>query len=137
MAKNYNLQTFSRHFDAAAAASHIQTVGTAVPAGMTRYVTFLRVNPLDLSNDLGSKVFFCSGAVSGPVTLTAASGAQKMTVHIASASTVGNKDVMVPESPSTEHPLFTIASAAYMTVYLASAALLSGSVQVFVQYFEE
>jgi len=104
---------------------------------MTRYVTFLRVNPLDPSNDLGSKVFFCSGTVSGAVTLALASAAQKMTVHIASASTVGNKDVSIPESPSTEHPLFTIASAAYMTVYLASAALLSGSVQVFVQYFEE
>jgi hypothetical protein len=137
MAKNYNIQTWSKRFDAAAAASSVQTIGSVVPAGMTRYVTFIRVNPLEPGNDLGSRLFLCSGTVADASTPAAASTAKKLLVRIASSPVVGDKNVSIPASPDTEHPLFTVAAGAYLIAHLPSTVLCSGSVQVFVQYYDE
>jgi len=138
MAKNYNILTWSKRFDAAAAASSVQTIGSVVPAGMTRYVTFIRVNPLEPTNNMGSRLFLCSGATANIASTPAlASAAQKMVIRIASAATVGDKNVSIPASPDTEHPLFTVASGSYLRAHLPSTLLMSSSVQLFVQYYDE
>ena len=135
MARNYNIQTRNVGLNAA---TYTLDIGPVVPAGMTRYVTFIQVNPLRPSNDDGSKVYLCCGAVATAASnATEASTIQKMVVSIASASTAGNKSVAVPESPNTEHPLFTIASGNYLCAHLSSVNGFSSSVQLFVQYFDE
>jgi len=136
MAKNYNIQTASLHL-AGAAASDTQTIGDVVPAGMTRYVTYILANPLVPTNREGSKVYLCSGTVAEAESDAEATAAHKMVIRIASASVVGDKVVQVPVAPDTEHPLFTVASGAYLRAHLASAATMSSSVQLFVQYFDE
>jgi len=141
MAKNYNIRTFSAHLDAGAG-SHDVNIGSQVPAGMTRYVTFITVTPEATSNTEGSKVWICStalGSAAAPAasTDTLASAAQKMAIRIASASTVGNKNVVIPQSPDTEHPLFTVASSAWLCAHLSSVAPMTSSVTLFVQYYDE
>ena len=109
-----------------------------MPTGMTRYVTFIRVNPLEPGNDLGSRLFFCSGATANIASTPAlASTAKKLVVRIASSPVVGDKNVSIPASPDTEHPLFTVAAGSYLRAHLPSTVLCSGSVQVFVQYYDE
>jgi len=136
MAKNYNIQTECRQL--AQNASDNIDIGSQVPAGMTRYVTFIDVTPMDTTCDEGSKVFICSAASAGNATTDAlASVAQKMVIQIASAS-AGNQEVMLPPAgPDTEHPLFTVASAGYLQAHLACAATMSASVTLFVQYYDE
>jgi len=135
MAKNYNIQTVSKRLDSG---STVITIGGLVAAGMTRYVTFIRVNPLSSDNNTGAKVYLSSAAsVSGAITCASASLAQKMVVYIATATTAGRKDVMVPPSPDTEHPLFTVASGAYLNAFLSTTATGTGSVSLFVQYYDE
>ena len=139
MARNYNIQTRSEYLGGVAAggAGNNVTIGPVVPAGMTRYVTFIRVTPMIPSNRDGSLVQLCSGTVAEAFSDAEASGAEKMLIRIASASVVGNKDVMVPSSPDPEHPLFTVASGAYLRAHLATLATCSSSVSLFVQYFDE
>jgi len=134
MAKNYNVQTVSENINSGARAAEI---GGLVAAGMTRYVTFIRVVPMAATNDRGSKVFFCSASISGAITCASATVTQKMVILIATASTVGNKAVAVPVSPDTEHPLFTIAAGSYLRALLSSAVTMTSSVQIFVQYYDE
>jgi len=55
----------------------------------------------------------------------------------ASASTAGNKSAAVPAAPNTEHPLFTVAGGAYLYAHLSSIGTMSGSAELFVQYFDE
>jgi len=136
MAKNHNIQTVSLHMGAAAA-SDTQTIGAVVAAGMTRYVTFIRANPLSPTYSEGSRLYLCSGTVAEAESDAEATAAQKLVLRIASASTVGRKDVMLPSTPDTEHPLFTVAAGAYLRAHLASAGSMSGSVALFVQYFDE
>jgi len=138
MAKNYNIQTVSEHMDEAAAASHTVNIGGIVAAGMTRYVTFLRVNPLTPANNGGSKVYLCSGAASVGLTGASATLAQKIVIEILSSVNNPNKHVMVPPAgPDTEHPLFTVASGAYLNAHLATAGAATSSVQLFVQFYDE
>jgi len=136
MAKNYNIQTVSEHLDSG---DLVAEIGGLVAAGMTRYVTFIRVESMAGDNAAGSKVFFCSASISGALTCASATALQKMVIKIASASTVGRKDVMVPPSPDTEHPLFTITAGSYLRALLSTSTALiaTGSVQIFVQYFDE
>jgi len=139
MAKNYNIQTASEHLGGVAAggAGNNATIGAVVAAGMTRYVTYIRVTPLQPGVIEGSKVYLCSGTVAEAFSDAEATAAQKMIVRIASTSTIGNREVVVPERPDTEHPLFTVASGAYLRAHLATTATMSSSVQLFVQYYDE
>jgi len=137
MAKNYNIQTDSVHL-AETAASHTITIGAVVPAGMTRYVTFIRATPLTAANNVGSKVYLCSTVVAGAASAATACAAQKLVAHLVNATAANNKDVMVPASPDTEHPLFTVAAGAYLRAHLATdVAAFTASVQLFVQYYDE
>jgi len=138
MAKNYNIQTRSFHMDEAAIASHTVTIGAIVPAGMTRYVTFLRLNPLAPTNAGSSKVYLCSGDATVGSTAAEACAAQKIVIETASVVSARSKNVMMPPGgPDTEHPLFTVASGAYLRAHLATAGTGTASVQLFVQFFDE
>ena len=145
MAKNYDIKTVSKFL-------HDQStvaLGSSVAAGMTRYVTFLRVTPLTVAGNLGSKVFICSTSASDTVTnASTASMTQKMVLNIPSAILVGcatipvtgpwvNKEVQVPDTPNTEHPLFTIAASKFLTAHVSTAAGQTAPVQLFAQYFDE
>ena len=136
MARNYNIQT--RDVCLNQTATDTINIGPVVPTGMTRYVTFIRLNPLLSANDEGSLVYISCGAVaSAGTTNTLASAGQKLVICAASASTAGNKSAAVPESPNTEHPLFTVAGGAYLYAHLSSIGTMSGSAELFVQYFDE
>jgi hypothetical protein len=133
MAKNYNIKTVSVQQSATEV-----TLGAVVPAGMTRYVTFISISSLNSNNTQGSRVYFCSGGVSVATTDASANAAQKMVIQLASATSGNNKSVAVPPGgPDTEHPLFTVASTAYLRSHLSTATDLSATVQVFVQYYDE
>ena len=135
MAKNYDIKTVSKPLSGES--SHI-AIGSSVAAGMTRYVTFLRVSPVAAGGDEGSKVFFCSTTASDTAANTAAaSAAQKMVAFIASVTALATKNVVVPDGPNTEHPLFTIAESKWFTAYLCSVAGYSGSVYINAQYYDE
>jgi len=141
MSKNYDIKTASLHMGGAAA-SDTQTIGAVVPAGMTRYVTYLRVSPLEPRGMAGSKLYLCSGTVAEAESDAEATAAQKMVIRIASVDTAtatpsNNREVVAPPAPNTEHPLFTVAAGAYLRAHLASTASMSSSVQLFTQYFEE
>ena len=134
MARNYNIQTRNVGVDAA---TYTLDIGPVVPAGMTRYVTFIRANPLNPSNQEGSKIYLCSTALNLATTEALASIAQKMVIFVATAATSSVKNVMIPPSPDTDHPLFTIASGAYLYAHQTCSANLSSSVALFVQYYDE
>jgi len=139
MAKNYNIRTVSDQLAGVAASSTI-SIGPVVPAGMTRYVTFILVTQDQSPANEGSLVYFCSGATAAAASTDAlASAAQKMGISMPAAVSAGRgrKDFMAPPTPDTEHPLFTVASAAYLRAHLSTTATMSTSVTVFVQYFDE
>jgi len=140
MAKNYDIKTESVHLAAAAVTSTV-AVGSDVAAGMTRYVTFVRFG---LGNSAmaakGSKVFLCSGTGTASAdTDNRASATQKLVLVLASVSAGGAADLstQVPESPNTEHPLFTIAAGKALIAHRSTVAGLSASAYLFVQYFDE
>jgi len=133
MAKNYNIQTVSEHLDHGDLHAEI---GGLVADGMTRYVTFIRVNPLTPANNASSKVYLCCAAISGSITAASATLTQKMVILIASAS-ASDKAIMVPDRPDTEHPLFTVAAGSYLRTLLSSVGPATSSVQIFAQYYDE
>jgi len=113
-------------------------VGTMVPAGMTRYVTFVQAGPSPtISRPSSVVVYFASAGVSnqsiGGVRATAG---RKLRTLIrttgVSGYAQGNPMVTIPRKPSLENPLFTIAASKWL---FTGASVTSG--QVLVQYFEE
>jgi hypothetical protein len=139
MAKNHNIRTACETLAGVAASSTI-SIGSVVPAGMTRYVTFIRVTQDVADEDEGSLIYLCSAATAAAASTDAlASAVQKIGISMPSAvaASRGRKDFMAPPTPDTEHPLFTIGSAAYLRAHLSTAATMSTSVTVFVQYYEE
>lgn len=137
MSRNHNIQTVSTVSVASAVGTDTALIGAVVPAGMTRYVTFIRANPLAPPNNEGSKVYLCSTALNLATTDALASIAQKMIISIPSALAAGCKNVTIPPSPDTDHPLFTIASGAYLYAHHSDDAAMSSSVGLFVQYYDE
>jgi len=142
MSKNYDIKTKSVSLNHAAAGSSI-AIGDDVATGMTRYVTFVRLESANgsVATARGSRAYLCSCTGIGSVAAVEANASttQKMVLMIASAATsVGvERSVQVPVAPNTEHPLFTIASGKALVAHLASVAALSASAHLFVQYFDE
>jgi len=136
MSKNYDIKTVSKYLGGVS--SHV-ALGSSVPSGMKRYVTFLRIQQLAETLNEGSKIYICSTAASNTASSTgAASTAQKMVIQIPSTiAATGDKEVRVPERPDTEHPLFTIAGGKWLTAYLCSDAGQSYPVSIFAQYYDE
>jgi hypothetical protein len=137
MPKNYNIKTACKQI--ATKSSHV-VIGSSVAAGMTRYVTMVRVSQITNGAGKGSRVVFCSAAASNTATnITAASAIAKLSVGIGSyvASHVGMKSVNIPSQPDTENPLFTVAASKWLTATLGSAAGTSATAVVFVQYYDQ
>lgn len=135
--KNYNIQTVCKQI--ATKSSHI-AIGSSVAAGLTRYVTYVRVSQVTNGAALGSRVVFCSAAASGTATnITTASAIQKLSIGIPScaASNVSKKSVSIPSQPNTDNPLFTVAASKWLTAVLGSAAGTSATCVVFVQYYDQ
>lgn len=121
--KNYDIKTISKV---------ISTVNTglslgAVPAGMKRWVTFVRAD-----NVYGgeNKLFLVSTtAETAASTVTLASAGAKDRVTLQSKEHFANP----PKGPADpEFPLFSIAESKYLT-----AKTNRGSVNLFMQYYED
>lgn len=135
--KNLNLQTVCKQI--ATKSSHV-VIGSSVAAGLTRYVTYVRVAQVANSAAKGSRVIFCSAAASGTASnITAASTIAKLSIGIPScvASHVSKKTVAIPSQPNTENPLFSVAASKWLTATLGSAAGTSATCVVFVQYYDQ
>ena len=134
MPKNNNIVTKSK--DLRGVSSHV-AIGSSVAAGLTRYVTFLRVEQdVTLMNE-GSKVYFCSTAASNTAANTAtASTAQKMVVVLQSALQA-QKEYQSGIKIDAENPLFTIAESKFFSAYLCSVAGQSAPVNIFAQYYDQ
>ncbi len=138
MAKNHNIQTIVKELPAGGLAT---AIGSSVPANMTRFVTFVRVDRSApaINTAVGSKLYLCealSNAKTSYSTPTLASALQKMVVIIPSAVTA-NKDFQSTPKIDTENPLFSIAASKFLTTLLVSDANLSGAANMFVQYYDE
>lgn len=146
MPKNNNLQTVSKQISTKS--SHI-VIGSSVAAGLTRYVTMLKVTQSQgATNGKGSRVIFCSTLLSGTSSNpTAGSANAKIAVVIPSAivsadPTSANmplvvKSKQIPAMPDSENPLMTIAASKWFTAVLGSAAGTSSPVHVFGQYYDQ
>ena len=143
MSKNYDIKTKSVSLDKTATGSTV-AIGDDVAAGMTRYVTFVRLEAAsgDDAAVVGTRVYLCSCTGIGSVAASQpnASTTQKMVLMLASVGANEasiDRSVQVPAAPNTEHPLFTIASGKALVTHLASTAALIASAHLFVQYFDE
>jgi hypothetical protein len=137
--KNQNLQTVCKQI--ATKSSHI-VIGSSVAAGLTRYVTYVRVAQVTNGAGKGSRVVFCSAAASNTATnITVASTIQKLSIGIPSAVAANmkqpKKTVEVPSQPNSNNPLFTVAASKWLTATLGSAAATSATCVVFVQYYDQ
>lgn len=135
--KNYNIQTKSISVGSSLGIS--RTVGSAVPAGMTRYVTFIAISPRTGSASCGRRVYFCSApGLANTISTTAlASTAAKLRYTQASNVTGTEPNVHFPKKINTEAPLFTIAASKYMHVFQNDVTSGSGPTSIFVQYYEQ
>jgi|LGVF01.1.fsa_nt_gb hypothetical protein len=129
MSKNYDIQTVSKLPVTEVAVN----VGGVVPAGMTRYVTFVRIGQSGGVLAGGSAIYLCSGTASVGTTNALASAAQKLVVTPTSAAPA----MSVPATPDTEHPLFTVAAGKYLNALLSSTNALDEAAHLFVQFFDE
>ncbi len=136
--KNYNLE--SKAWKLASKGAY-KVFGSSVAAGQTRYVTCVGViQDAGGMASAGSRVTFCSAAVS---TLTSAghvSACAKLVVGIGSfvSSHSYRKTIFLPEGGGdTENPLFTIAASKWFSVGLASAAGQSAMCEVFAQWYDQ
>lgn len=113
-------------------------IGSSVPTGMKRYVTFIHVNQNAGDGNGGSKLWFCSNTASSTAsTPTTCSASEKLSVTLSSA--VGGKKMMQvpPAGPDPDNPLFSIAAGKFFTVSQLSAQAGSTTVDVMVQYYDE
>lgn len=141
--ENRNIQTESQVLQTES--SHVVIGVSAVPAGLTRYVTFVKVTQVQAgasgaATGKGSRVVFCSCAASGSASnITKASTFAKLSIGIASgaASQVPEKTVMIPRHPDVNNPLFSVAAGKWLTATLGSVAGTSSGVNIFVQFYDE
>jgi len=116
--KNYNIKSVKAY----ASNSPVNLGIGAVAAGMTRYVTFVKVtNETAGANAL----YICSGTTA----TDAASGVAKD-----KQAFLNQYDILGwPDMPNPDLPLFSIAANKYLSVIASSA----GKMYVFMQYYDE
>jgi hypothetical protein len=121
-AQNYDLKTKSAQIGSA-----VVTLGLgAVPTGMKRYVTMVRVNNIAGANNT---LYICSGTGSAtPGTTASASAAQKYVVQLEA----GESDEFPRSNPDPKHPLFSLAAGAYVV-----AKTNYGNARLFMQYYDQ
>lgn len=120
-AKNYDLKTMSKLIGSAVA-----TLGLgAVPTGMKRYVTMLRVNNVAGADNV---LYVASAANSANTsTVTLASAAQKYAIQLGA----GETDEFPRSTPNVDTPLFSIAAGKYVNMRTSY-----GNARVFMQYYD-
>lgn len=137
MPRNVNIQTVQKRIITGAGAATRTAIASSVPAGMTRYVTYLRLQRNSASNNEGSRIWLCSGAAAGAQSTTAlASVAQKLTIELHSA-VYQPKTKQIPAQIDTENPLFTIAASKFLNVFKSALAIGSEPATLFVQYYDQ
>jgi len=139
MTNKYDLNTYALRN---AAVSMISNIGGQIPAGKTRFLTFIRVERL-AGQDPGDPASFIEVAVGSCVTGAAdivnagsvASYHAKLILKIESAATVDMElDSFRKEvRGSADNPILSVAGGNYMLVAFRESA----SAAVFAQYFDE
>ncbi len=121
-AQNYDLKTVSKQIG-----STVATLGLgAVPTGMKRYVTLVRVNNTAGANNT---LYICSGTGSvTPGTTASASAAQKYSVQLEA----GESDEFPRGQPCVKNPLFSLAAGTYVV-----AKTNYGNAKLFMQYYDQ
>lgn len=119
--KNYDLKTMSKLIGTA-----IATLGLgAVPSGMKRYVTLVRVNNVA---GMQNRLYIASAAGSATTTTSAlASTAQKYSVMLPAEGI----DQFPNSIPDPERPLFSFAAGSYVNMITTR-----GKMTVFMQYYD-
>ena len=119
--ENYDMKTVNKLIG-----STVADLGLgAVPTGMKRYVTFLR-----LDNVYGGKqkVYLASATTATyTATPTLASAASKITANIEA----DKEECIPPGVPDVDHPLFSIAAGKYI-----GALTDRGGAYLFMQYYD-
>lgn len=116
---DYNLKTISKVVGTAAASYDLGA--EQIPAGMKRYVTFIKAtNEYTASNT----IFICSGTTA----TNAASGLAKDKQSFWSQY----DSMSYPDKPSPDVPLFSVAESKYIT-----ARTNRGNMHIFMQYYDK
>lgn len=138
--RNYNIQTVRKVLATGKMSATRTAIASTVPAGMKRYVTFVRLERNNASVNEGSRVFLISAAVKGgygsSTAVIDASGGLKMMLELMS-SVAQPKQVQLPLRIDTENPLFSIAAGKYLTVAKSALAIASEPCTLFVQYYDQ
>ncbi len=138
--KNYNIVSKNTVLAKGATGSSV-AIGSSVAAGLTRYVTYIRLQTNGSGKGLGSKVWFCSATAAASASSTALANTRaKLITYINSAYAGANpslKVMEVPDKPDTENPLFTIAASKFLIVRQSKLQLGSASVSIFTQYYDQ
>lgn len=116
------------------------TLGGQVPAGMKRWVTFLSLDTMLVTGASSVRLYMASVAVSNPTKASLiATGNRKMLLDLRCTGLVTAQDLtpdgaplMVPDTPDTENPLFSIAAENWLGVYTSYTTANVG-----MQYFDE
>lgn len=115
-------------------------LGGQVPAGMKRWVTFLSLDTMFVTGASSVRLYLASVAVSNPTkTSLVATGNRKMLLDLRCTGLVTAQDLtpdgaplMIPDTPDTEKPLFSIAAEKWLGVYASYTTANVG-----MQYFDE
>ena len=130
------------------------TIGGQVPDGMKRWVTFLSLDSMLVTGASSVRLYMASVSVSDPTkTSLIATSNRKMLLDLratglaqthgsAATSKIGathkqdltpdGPPLMIPDTPNTKNPLFSIAAENWLGVYASYA-----TANVSVQYFDE
>jgi hypothetical protein len=120
--ENHDVKTVSQMIGSAAA-----TLGIgAIPTGMKRYVTFLRVDNVYAGLQ---RVYIASLTTAASVCVTATA---TLTAKIVLNIEADEEESVPPGVPDTEHPLFSIASE-----HFVGAVTNRGDAYMFMQYYDE
>ncbi len=122
MPKNYNI--ISKTITTLGAGTGV-AVGSSVAAGLTRYVTFIKVVQTVPTGNKGSKMWFCSSTAALSASSTTLADARMKFMVLIPSAVGAKKAVAIPESPDQENPLFTIAASNFLTVRGSKAAATS------------
>ena len=115
-------------------------LGGQVPAGMKRWVTFLSLDSMFVTGASSVRLYLASVAVSNPTKASLiATGNRKMLLDLRATGlqtvedlTPDGPPLMIPDTPDTEKPLFSIAGEKWLGVYASYTTANVG-----MQYFDE
>ena len=115
-------------------------LGGQVPAGMKRWFTFLSLDTMLVTGASSVRLYMASVAVSNPTKASIiATSNRKQLLDLRCSGLVAGEDLtpdgaplMIPDTPDTEKPLFSIAADKWLGVY---ASYTTANVNA--QYFDE